>query len=105
MQKSAPGEREGAWQSSRVISGITQRYSGYDSVLSLLRTWVQSLVRELRSHKLHGKARKQKSLYPKYIQDSYNSTTMTIQLQTVKDLIRHLSKDGIHMATKHTEGA
>ena len=30
---------------------------------------------------------------------------MTIQLQMVKDLIRHLSKDGIRMATKRTKGA
>ena len=29
-------------------------------MLSLLKAWVQSLVRELRSHKLHGIAKKKK---------------------------------------------
>ena len=32
--------------------------SGLDSTLALLKVWVQSLARELRSHKLHGIAKK-----------------------------------------------
>ena len=35
-----------------IFQGISWRSSGWDSTLSLPRAWVQSLVRELGSHKL-----------------------------------------------------
>uniref|UniRef100_A0A8C0DVP5 Uncharacterized protein n=1 Tax=Balaenoptera musculus TaxID=9771 RepID=A0A8C0DVP5_BALMU len=38
--------------------GIPWRSSGWDSALSLPRAWIQSLVRELRSCKPHGVAKK-----------------------------------------------
>ena len=40
--------------------GVRWQSSGKDSELSLPRTWVQSLVRELRSRKLCGVAKKKK---------------------------------------------
>ena len=40
--------------------GVPWRSSGGDSVLSPQRAWVQSLVGELRSHKTHGVAEKEK---------------------------------------------
>ena len=39
--------------------GIPWQSSGWDSALSLLRALVQSLVRELGSHKMHGTTKKQ----------------------------------------------
>ena len=39
------------------ILGISLQHICLDSVLSLLRVWVQSLVRELRFHKLCDKAK------------------------------------------------
>ena len=43
------------------IQGIPWWSSGQDSVLSLLRAWVQSLVWELRSHEPSGTAKKTKT--------------------------------------------
>ena len=40
--------------------GILWRSSGWGSVLSLPRVWVQYLVRKLRLQKLHGAAKKKK---------------------------------------------
>ena len=40
--------------------GIPWRSSGEDSALSLPRTRVQSLVRELRSHKPRGRGKKER---------------------------------------------
>ena len=40
--------------------GLSQRSCGYESVLPLQGVRVQSLVRELRSHMLHGTAKKKK---------------------------------------------
>ena len=37
--------------------GIPWQSGGGDSALSLLKAWVQYLVRELRSHKLHDAAK------------------------------------------------
>ena len=42
------------------MEGISWQSSGLDSVLSLLRAQVQSLARELRSHKPHGVSKKRK---------------------------------------------
>ena len=42
------------------FQGILWQSSGQDSELSLLRVSIQSLVRELRSHKLHSAAKKEK---------------------------------------------
>ena len=44
----------------RQYPGIPWRSSSWDSMLSLLRVWVQSLVGELGSHKQHGVAKKKK---------------------------------------------
>ena len=46
----------------RRVCGIPWWSSGWDSVLSLPRARVQSLVRELRSHKAHRVAKKKKKL-------------------------------------------
>ena len=43
-----------------IIQEIPWRSSGEDLALSLTRARVQSLVGELRSHKLHGVAKKKK---------------------------------------------
>ena len=43
-----------------LTGGILWRSSGWDSVLSLPRVWVQYLVRKLRLQKLHGAAKKKK---------------------------------------------
>ena len=43
--------------------GIPWQSSGQDSMLSLLKAWVQSLVRELRSHKPCSKVKKKKKIY------------------------------------------
>ena len=43
--------------------GIPLQSSGYDLALSLLWAWVQSLVGELRSRRLHGSAKKKKKSY------------------------------------------
>ena len=40
--------------------GIPWWSRDYDSVLSLLSTWVQSLVGELRSHQMHNTGRREK---------------------------------------------
>ena len=44
---------------TRCLLGIPWQSSGYHSVLSLLRAWVQFLVRELRSNKVPGVAKQQ----------------------------------------------
>jgi len=46
----------------RPYRGIPQPSRLYDSVLPLLRALVQSLVRELRSHKLHYVAKRKKKI-------------------------------------------
>ena len=42
------------------MSGIPWQFSGYDSLVSLLRLWVQFLVTELRSYKPNDVAKKKK---------------------------------------------
>ena len=52
---------EGERRTKTVYGGIPWLSNGWDSVLSLLRAQVQSLVKELRSHTQHSKAKKKES--------------------------------------------
>ena len=58
MYEPALGGTEPA--TKKLTLGIPWWSSGYNSVLSLPRAWVQSLVRELKSHKPRGAAKKRK---------------------------------------------
>ena len=51
-------------QCIKKFSGLPWWSSGQDSVLSLQRSWVPSLVGELRSPKLCGAAKKRKKAQP-----------------------------------------
>ena len=44
-----------------ILSGIPWQFHALDSLLSLLRAWVQSLVMDLRSYKPNSVAKKKKA--------------------------------------------
>ena len=61
----------GEWSQIYCFSGIPWWSSDWDSVLSLWRAWVQSLFRELGSHKPQSVAkRKKKSIATQYLSKS-----------------------------------